>query len=143
MTTLSTQPTDRTSALNEALCPPLPAETGTAGGLTIRPGANDDGWIVPAPVKLSDGTTIRLYKDGEAWHAAFDAMREAKMRICLEIYIFASDDTGRAVADFLCKKARDGVRVYVIYDSFGSLETDRAMFKQMQRAGGNRQQCHP
>ncbi|HSV13682.1 MAG TPA: phospholipase D-like domain-containing protein [Tepidisphaeraceae bacterium] len=143
MTTLSTQPTDRTDALNEMPCPPSPHETGTASGQTIRPGANDDGWIVPAPVKLSDGTTIRLYKDGEAWHAAFDAMRDAKMRICLEIYIFASDDTGRAVADFLCKKARDGLRVYVVYDSFGSLETDREMLRQMQRAGVNLQQFHP
>src|SRR5689334_18788951 len=115
-TAAAAEPTDRTTAL-EAPCPLPPQQTGTASGRTIRPGGNDDGWIVPPRVRLSDGTSIQLYKDGEAWHAAFDALRDARSRICLEIYIFASDDTGRAVAEVLCKKARDGVRVYVIYDS--------------------------
>lgn len=140
----ATEPVDRTTGLQGPACAPGGAEAaGTSSGDTIRPGNNDDGWIIPPPVKLPDGTTIQLYKDGEAWHAAFDAMKLAQSRICLEIYIFASDDTGQAVAELLCQKARDGVRVYVIYDSFGSMDTDRRLFGQMHRAGVRLQAFHP
>jgi cardiolipin synthase len=116
---------------------------GTSSGAHILPGSDDDGWIIPPPVKLSDGTTIQLYKDGEAWRAAFDFLKEACSRICLEVYIFASDDLGRAVADLMCEKAQRGVSVYVIYDSFGSIRTDRRMFEKMRRAGVRIQEFHP
>jgi len=116
---------------------------GTSSGAHILPGSDDDGWIIPPPVKLSDGTTIQLYKDGEAWRAAFDFLKEACSRICLEVYIFASDDLGHAVADLLCDKARHGLSVYVIYDSFGSIESDRRMFEKMRRAGVRIQEFHP
>lgn len=122
---------------------------GTSSGINIEPGSNDDGWVVPPPVKLSDGTTVQLYKDGEALHAAYEAMNGAKRRICLESYIFADDTTGRAISDLLCAKARDGVRVYVIYDSFGShslsvLWTPKSpMFRKMVQNGVRLQEFHP
>src|SRR5690349_16974976 len=57
-------------------------EAGTSTGINIAPGSNDDGWIVPQPVRLSDGTRIQLYKDGEALHAAYEAIKHAKKRVC-------------------------------------------------------------
>lgn len=128
--------------------PPIPArhvqgKFGTSSGLNTCPGADDDGWIVPDPVRLSDGSQLQLHKDGEALHAAYQAIRLAKESICLEVYIFASDPTGRAFADLLCAKAREGVRVYVIYDSFGSFYTDREMFRQMRASGIRLQEFHP
>ena len=112
-------------------------ETGTAAGVNIVPGSNDDGWIVPQPVYLTDGTRVQLYKDGEALHAGYDAIKDARRRICLEVYIFRSDDTGRAFAHLLAEKAKQGVAVYVIYDSLASFETDPIVFERM-RAGGVR-----
>ncbi|HEY2586335.1 MAG TPA: phospholipase D-like domain-containing protein [Tepidisphaeraceae bacterium] len=112
-------------------------------GLNVRPGSDDDGWIAPPPVTLSDGTELQLFKDGEGLQAAFNAIKAAKELICLEVYIFASDSTGQAFAELLCAKAREGVRVYVIYDSFGSLHTDRMMFARMRRAGVRLQEFHP
>src|SRR4051812_44619771 len=79
--------------------------TGTSPGINIEPGSNDDGWIVPPPVVLKDGTRLQLYKDGEALHAAYEAIKNAQRRICLEVYIFADDQTGRAFAELLCEKA--------------------------------------
>jgi cardiolipin synthase len=117
--------------------------SGTAPGAHLRPGEDDGGWIIPPPVTLADGTRIHLYKDGEAWRAAFDAMKRAKHRICLELYIFASDAIGRAAADLLAEKARHGVRVYVLYDSFGSMHSDRAMFDKMRHAGCRVMEFHP
>ncbi len=136
-------PIDRTQGLKNKPADLDPRAAGTSSGGHLRPGQDDDGWIIPEPVTLGDGTKVYLYKDGEAWRAAFDAMKRAKHRICLELYIFASDSTGRAVAELLCEKARAGVRVYVLYDSFGSLYSDRSMFDQMARAGCRVEQFHP
>ena len=116
---------------------------GTSSGVNIAPGSDDDGWKVPKPVVLSDGTRLQLYKDGEALHAAYEAIRGAKRRICLEVYIWGNDDTGRAFADLMCTKAQEGVRCYVIYDSFGSIGTDREIFRRMRKAGVNVQEFHP
>jgi cardiolipin synthase len=120
-----------------------PGQAGTSAGINIAPGSDDDGWIVPDPVQLDDGTRVQLYKDGEALHAAYRAIEEARRRICLEVYIFASDDTGRAFADLLCRKAMEGLKVYVIYDSFGSIGSDNEMFYRMRRSGVTLAEFHP
>jgi cardiolipin synthase len=122
---------------------PCEGELGTSSGVNIQPGSDDDGWIVPPPVKLSDGTQVQLYKDGEALHAAYEAIKRAKRRVCLESYIFADDDTGRAFAKLLSDKARQGLAVYVIYDSVGSFSSDREMFRDMARNGVRVREFHP
>lgn len=133
--------TDRAHGLKRPL---LPGESaGTAPGVNIGPGDDDDGWTVPPPVTLSDGTVVQLHKDGEAWAAAFETMRAATRRIWVELYTFASDDTGRAVADLLCRRAREGLEVFVLYDSFGSSGSDRAMFDAIAAAGGHVRQFNP
>jgi cardiolipin synthase len=127
----------------------LREEAGVSAGINISPGSQDDGWVVPQPVDLSDGTRVQLYKDGEALQAAYSAIENAKRRVCLEAYIFADDDTGCAFADLLCRKARHGVGVYVIYDSFGSFNVSQfwkpkpPMFDRMRRAGVRMQEFHP
>jgi cardiolipin synthase len=124
-------------------------EAGTSTGLNTAPGSDDDGWIVPHPVRLCDGTRVQLYKDGEALHVAFEAIKHAKRRICLETYIWANDDTGHAFAELLCAKAQEGVKVYVIYDSFGSHSIEQfwkpkpPMFNRMRRAGVRLAEFHP
>jgi len=130
-------------------CAPSQGDLGTSTGLNISPGNDDDGWRVPPPVRLSDGTRIQLYKDGEALHAAYEAIKHAKKRICLEVYIFADDDTGRAFAELLCEKALQGVRVYCIYDSIGShgfthlWRPTAEIFKKMRRSGVRLAEFHP
>ncbi|HEV8604988.1 MAG TPA: phospholipase D-like domain-containing protein [Tepidisphaeraceae bacterium] len=118
-------------------------EEGTSAGINIEPGSNDDGWEIPPPVMLEDGTRVQLYKDGEALHAGYDAIKAAQKRVCLEVYIFHSDDTGRAFADLLSAKAREGVPVYVIYDSLGCIDSDPKMFGQMRAAGVRLAEFHP
>lgn len=116
---------------------------GTSAGINIEPGSDDDGWIVPHPVQLQDGTMLQLYKDGEALHAAYDAIRAARKRICLQVYIFHSDSTGRAFAELLASRAREGLSVYVIYDAFGSMGSDAVMFERMAAAGVRLAAFHP
>lgn len=112
-------------------------------GINIAPGSADDGWLTPPPISLADGTQVQLYKDGEGLAAAYEAIKSARRYIGLEVYIFASDQTGRAFAELLARKAREGVSVFVIYDSFGSIESDRRMFRMMRASGVRVQQFHP
>ena len=69
----------------------------------------------------SDGNAVELLLDAEqnfpAWLAA---IREAERQILFEMYIFADDDVGREFAELLAAKAREGVRVRVLYDWLGS-----------------------
>lgn len=123
--------------------------SGTSAGVNVEPGSDDDGWVVPSPVTLDDGSFLQLYKDGEALHAGLNAIEQAKHRVCLESYTFADDDTGHHFADLLCQKAKAGVKVFVIYDSFGSLtpavlwRKKPEMFARMRAAGVRTQEFHP
>ena len=112
-------------------------------GLNVRPGPDDDGWADTPPVTLDDGTRLHLYKDGEAAAAAYDAIQSARWRVLLEIYIWPDDETGRCFAELLAKKAREGVKVFVIFDSFGSLMADAKMFASMREAGVQVLEFHP
>lgn len=82
------------------------------------------------------GNRVTLLHDGEV---CLPAMREviaaAEREILLEMYWFGSDATGRSFAELLSDKARQGVRVCVVYDSAGSWGVDPAMFAAMRRAG--------
>ena len=113
-----------------------------ASGLNLRPGSLDDGWVATPPVTLTDGTRIQLYKDGEGLLAALTAIRNAKKRICLEIYIFHNDATGKVFADALSERAAAGVAVYLLYDSLGSGEA-KPLLKQMRDAGVRLAEFHP
>jgi cardiolipin synthase len=123
----------------------LPQASGPAprDGVNTAPGSDDDGWIATGPAILGDGSRVQLYKDGEALHAAYGAIERARHRVCLEVYIWGDDDTGRAFADLLMAKARHGVRVHVIYDSVGTFWTDRSVFHRMRRAGVEVLEFHP
>lgn len=111
-------------------------------GLNIIPGAADDGWHTPPPVTLSDGTVVRLYKDGECLRAWLDAIRVAKRRILLEIYILRNDATGRVFTDALIERARAGVAVYFIYDSQGTGYSN-PLLQEMKQAGIRVGEFHP
>src|SRR5258706_11261049 len=126
--------------------PPRPSrlgEAGTAPGICIDIGCRDGEWIMPPPAILADGTKVQIFKDGQGLTAALRAIRSAREQICLEVYIFHSDETGRAFADALSEKARQGVRVFVIYDSFGSIDSDPTMFQSMRDAGVHLAEFHP
>lgn len=113
-------------------------------GVNVAPGDQDDGWQSPPAARLADGSTVQLFKDGEALKRAYDAIASAKSRICFEFYIWDDDATGRAFADLLLKKANEGVNVYIIYDSFGVWgANDRSMFDRLKKAGARVAEFHP
>lgn len=68
-------------------------------------------------------------------------LQRARETIDMEYYIFANDRTGRLFADILRRKARQGVRVRLIVDGYGSFSLSRELRKALQRDGVELQ-CH-
>jgi cardiolipin synthase len=87
---------------------------------------------------------VRLLKSGaETFQTIFDSVSTARHSICIEFYIFKDDDTGRRLADLLKEKSRHGVKVYLLYDHFGSFMTSRSFWSDMKKAGINLRVSRP
>jgi cardiolipin synthase len=72
----------------------------------------------------------------ENYPAWLDAIRGARRSIHFESYIIHEDETGREFAEALSAKAREGVRVRLIYDWMGALgAASRRMWRGMRAAG--------
>jgi len=85
---------------------------------------------------LTNGNNVTLLADGAATYAAmFKAIQQAKDHINLESYIIEDDETGRSFADLLLHKQAQGVKVHIIYDSMGSMNTPEPFFQHL-RSGG-------
>ncbi len=83
------------------------------------------------------GNKIKIYNWGKDKLADLKKdIKNAKYQIHIEYYIFENDATGKEVMDLLCKKAREGVDVKLIYDSVGSRHAPRRFFKKLAKAGG-------
>ena len=62
-------------------------------------------------------------------------IRAAQSRVWIEVYIFANDVGGTAVAEALKERARAGLDVRVLYDAVGSQLTPSAFFTDLEKAG--------
>ena len=82
------------------------------------------------------GNDVQLLIDGpDAYAGMFDIIATAKHRIHFENYIFRSDKIGWQFAEALAGRAKDGVKVRVLYDWLGSIATRRKMFRHLTGAG--------
>jgi cardiolipin synthase len=82
------------------------------------------------------GNTATLLINGDVTFAAMlRAIGEAKDHINFETYIFSDDEVGRLFADLLVRKRAEGVKVNLIYDSFGCRGTPRSFFDRLREAG--------
>lgn len=60
----------------------------------------------------------------------------AEKSINLEYYIFQNDKIGREIMFLLCQKARQGVKVNLIYDAVGSKKSSKSFFNKLTKSGG-------
>ncbi len=84
-----------------------------------------------------------LSKGDRTFSAIFDAVRSAREIVCLQFYIFRNDETGLELAEILKEKCRKGVRVYLLYDHFGSFGTPRSFWQELRDAGIRVGASHP
>jgi cardiolipin synthase len=86
---------------------------------------------------LIRGNGVRLLVDAEQNYPAWlEAIRSARRTIHFESFIIHEDDVGREFAEALCAKAREGVRVRVVYDWLGAVgKTSRRFWRNLRDAG--------
>lgn len=71
----------------------------------------------------------------KAWDAMLFAISGARASVFLEMYIFADNTVGYNFFEVLAQKAREGVKVKIIVDSFGSQELDEKTVAKIRAAG--------
>lgn len=95
-----------------------------------------------AGAPLVAGNRVRVLKDAhENYPAWLEALRGAERTIFLENYMFCEDEVGLEFQSALAAKAREGVRVKVIYDWLGSLGRASAGYWRALRAAGAEVRC--
>jgi cardiolipin synthase len=90
-----------------------------------------------AGAPLVSGNRIRLLKDGaENYPAWLEAIGSATQSVHFESYIIYDDNVGRQFADALIARAREGVRVRLLYDWLGGLgKTSPRFWRHLQQGG--------
>jgi cardiolipin synthase len=85
---------------------------------------------------LSIGNKVTLLQDGKATYAAMlRAIHGARHSVHVETYIFEADEVGQEFAKALVERRRAGVKVRVMYDSVGSIDTPKEFFQGLRDAG--------
>lgn len=85
---------------------------------------------------LTAGNKIALLINGEEkFPEVIKAIESARDHIHLEYFIYENDIIGNTIKDLLIKKAREGVRVRLIYDDFGSRSIRRRLVKELRKGG--------
>lgn len=83
------------------------------------------------------GNAVTLYHETtDAYAALLAAAESARHHLHLEFFIFRSDETGRQVLDVLTRKAKEGVRVRLLYDAMGSVHLRERTLAPLRAAGG-------
>ena len=82
-----------------------------------------------------EGNAVRLLRDAaENYPAWLSAIRSATLAILFESYLFEDDRVGREFAAALAAKAREGVRVRIVYDCLGSRGSG-GLWQELRNAG--------
>ncbi|WNS44101.1 cardiolipin synthase [Paenibacillus sp. MMS20-IR301] len=86
---------------------------------------------------LSSDNELQIFSDGhDKFAALFADIRAARTEINIQYYIIQRDQLGRRLRDELTAKAREGVKVRLLYDEVGSKRISPAFFRELRQAGG-------
>lgn len=86
---------------------------------------------------FSCNNCVKVFTSGiEKINALKKDLLGAKKSINILYYIFANDCVGKEIMSILCQKAKQGVKIKLIYDSIGSRKTPQKFFKKLQMYGG-------
>jgi cardiolipin synthase len=90
-----------------------------------------------ARMPATSGNELQLLIDGQATFDDIAAGMEAAQKyILFQFYIIRDDDLGRRLGRILADRARDGVKVYLLYDEVGSRPFIRSgLLKQLLTVG--------
>lgn len=82
------------------------------------------------------GNSAKLLIDGPATHnAMFAAIAAARDHVNLQSYIVSDDEAGARLVKALSAKRAQGVKVNLLYDSVGSMDTPKEYFESLRQQG--------
>ena len=83
-------------------------------------------------------SSLRIYTSGHEFVTDLkNDLCNAKSTINLQFYIFANDNVGKEISSILIRKAKEGVIVNLLYDSFGSQKTPDDFWSNLKDNGVN------
>lgn len=96
------------------------------------------GLQVVAEQPVLNSNRVELLINGrQTFHRMLESIRGATDYILLQFFIIHSDRVGDIFKAALIDKAREGVRVFFLYDEFGSRKLPRSYLRDLQAAGVN------
>jgi cardiolipin synthase A/B len=85
---------------------------------------------------FTTGNQIELLINGvDAYGAMLEAIATAKDYVLFQFYTVADDETGKKFSQALIAKAKQGVRVYFLYDGLGSTDLSPQYIKNLEENG--------
>jgi len=85
---------------------------------------------------ITRGNKAVLIQSGQdAFKAFLDAINNSKEYIFLDFYIFRDDKHGKIIAEQLKEKAKQNVKVVLIYDYIGCIDTRKSFFDDLMKNG--------
>jgi cardiolipin synthase len=85
---------------------------------------------------FSKGNDLELLVDGEAtFKSILEGIEAAQKYVLFQFYIIKNDEIGTRIKDLLIRKAKQGVRVFFLYDEIGSSKLSREYREELQAAG--------
>ncbi|GIP26850.1 major cardiolipin synthase ClsA [Paenibacillus sp. J23TS9] len=86
---------------------------------------------------FTEENAVDIITDGqEKFDKLFKDIDAAKDYIHIQYYIIQNDNLGKKLMNILTQKAREGVKVRVLYDQLGSKKLTRRFFHDFRAAGG-------
>lgn len=86
---------------------------------------------------LTEDNSVQIITDGkEKFDQLFKDIKNAKEYIHIQYYIIKNDNLGKKLIEELTKKAKEGIKVRVLYDELGSRGLPKRLFKDFRAAGG-------
>jgi cardiolipin synthase A/B len=89
-----------------------------------------------AKMSFLSGNRLELLIDGDdTFRSIFEGIEAAERYLLVQFYIVRDDALGRELKERLERKARQGVRVYFLYDAIGSYRLSRSYTNELTAAG--------
>jgi len=85
---------------------------------------------------LTDDNVLAVYTDGnDKFRDLIHAIEGARHHVHLQYYIIRNDSLGQEILALLCRKAREGVEVRLLYDAMG-MKISKRILAELEEAGG-------
>lgn len=79
---------------------------------------------------------VKIFTSGQdKFDSLFEDIENAREHIHIEYYVLNDDSLGLKLQQALIKKAREGLEIRILYDSFGSRKTKKKYFEEFRKAG--------